>query len=67
MPGRGLETAVPEDVGLLSSRLLDIGQAVTRSIEGKETPGAVVLVGRHGRIAYLKAFASGPPFLRKRA
>ncbi|MBP1608082.1 MAG: hypothetical protein H6Q04_317 [Acidobacteria bacterium] len=56
MPGRGLETAVPEDVGLLSSRLLDIGQAVTRSIEGKETPGAVVLVGRHGRIAYLKAF-----------
>jgi CubicO group peptidase (beta-lactamase class C family) len=55
---RGLETAVPENVGLLSSRLNGIDLAVLKSIEAKETPGAVVLVGRRGRIAYLKAFGS---------
>jgi CubicO group peptidase (beta-lactamase class C family) len=54
--GRGLETAVPEEVGLSSSRLNGIDQAVLKSIEEKETPGAVVLVARHGRIVYLKAF-----------
>jgi CubicO group peptidase (beta-lactamase class C family) len=56
VPSKGLETAVPENVGLLSSQLNNIDQAVLKSIEAKETPGAVVLVGRRGRIAYLKAF-----------
>jgi CubicO group peptidase (beta-lactamase class C family) len=55
---RGLETAAPEDVGLLPSQLNDIDSAVMKSIEAKEAPGAVVLVGRRGRIAYLKAFGS---------
>jgi CubicO group peptidase (beta-lactamase class C family) len=56
VPSKGLQTAVPENVGLLSSQLNSIDQAVLKSIEAKETPGAVVLVGRRGRIAYLKAF-----------
>jgi CubicO group peptidase (beta-lactamase class C family) len=53
---RGLVPAVPEAVGLLSSRLKNIDAAVQKSIEAKDIPGAVVLVGRRGRIAYLKAF-----------
>jgi CubicO group peptidase (beta-lactamase class C family) len=54
-PGRGLVSAIPEAVGLLSSQLKNIDTAVQKSIEANEIPGAVVLVGRRGRIAYLKA------------
>jgi CubicO group peptidase (beta-lactamase class C family) len=57
-PVRGLTKAVPETVGLLSSRLTLIDEAVRAAIEAKEVPGAVVLVARHGRIAYLKAFGN---------
>lgn len=37
-------------------RLAKIDEAVLASIERKETPGAVVLVARKGRIVYRKAF-----------
>lgn len=53
---RGLVQSVPEAVGLFSSRLRYIDEAVDASIKAKEIPGAVVLVARHGRIGYLKAF-----------
>jgi CubicO group peptidase (beta-lactamase class C family) len=46
----------PEAVGLLSSQLKHIDDAVQASILADETPGAVILVARHGRIAYFKAF-----------
>ncbi len=55
---KGLMQANPEDVGLLSSRLKHIDDAVAASIEADETPGAVVLVARHGRIAYFKAYGN---------
>ncbi len=54
--GRGLPQAVPESVGLRSTQLQNIDQAVNAAIEAKEIPGAVVLVARHGRVAYFKAF-----------
>jgi CubicO group peptidase (beta-lactamase class C family) len=53
---RGLVQSVPEAVGLFSSRLNYIDEAVAASMQAKEIPGAVVLVARHGRIGYLKAF-----------
>ncbi|HXF40796.1 MAG TPA: exo-beta-N-acetylmuramidase NamZ domain-containing protein [Blastocatellia bacterium] len=53
--GRLLE-AKPELVGMSSERLAKIDEAVRASIEHKETPGAIVLVGRKGRIVYRKAF-----------
>ncbi len=53
---RGLAQSTPEAAGLISSRLALIDKAVAASIEAEETPGAVVLVARHGRIGYLKAF-----------
>ncbi len=55
---KGLLPASPEEVGLLPSRLKYIDDAVEKAIEAGEVPGAVVLVARHGRIAYLKAFGS---------
>ena len=48
--------AKPESVGMSSERLAKIDEAVLASIERKETPGAVVLVARKGRIVYRKAF-----------
>ncbi len=51
-----LAVATPEFVGMSSERLAKIDEAVRASIERKETPGAVVLVARKGRIVYRKAF-----------
>jgi uncharacterized protein YbbC (DUF1343 family)/CubicO group peptidase (beta-lactamase class C family) len=51
-----LTAATPASVGLSSERLAKIDEAVLASIERKETPGAVVLVARKGRIVYRKAF-----------
>ncbi len=53
---RGLPLGAPEAAGLIPSRLALIEKAVAASIEADETPGVVVLVARHGRIGYLKAF-----------
>jgi uncharacterized protein YbbC (DUF1343 family)/CubicO group peptidase (beta-lactamase class C family) len=55
---RRLAFATPESVGMSSERLAKIDEAVSASIEKKETPGAVVLVGRQGRIVYRKAFGA---------
>ncbi len=62
----GLPTAKPEDVGLSSTRLDRIGQALRADVERGRIPGAVVLVARKGRIAYLEAIgfrdkAAGAP------
>ena len=51
-----LTAATPESVGMSSERLAKIDEAVLESIQRKETPGAVVLVARKGRIVYRKAF-----------
>jgi CubicO group peptidase (beta-lactamase class C family) len=55
---KGLAHTPPEAVGLLSSHLKYIDGAVADSIAAGETPGAVVLVARHGQIAYLKAYGN---------
>ena len=57
-PVTGLTQAAPEALGLLSSHLRRIDDAVHAAIQSKEIPGAVVLVARHGRIGYLKAFGN---------
>jgi uncharacterized protein YbbC (DUF1343 family)/CubicO group peptidase (beta-lactamase class C family) len=55
-PQRRLALAAPESVGMSGERLAKIDEAVLASIERAETPGAVVLIGRQGRIVYHKAF-----------
>jgi CubicO group peptidase (beta-lactamase class C family) len=47
-------TARPEDVGLSSERLKRIGELMQRHIAAKTFSGAVSLVARNGRIAYLE-------------
>src|ERR1700682_1607378 len=48
-------TAKPESVGLSSERLERIATAVQRGIDDKQIAGAVTLVARRGRVAWLKA------------
>ncbi len=57
-PRKGLVQASPEEAGLLQSHLKYIDGAVEASIAAEEIPGAVVLVARHGRIAYFKAYGN---------
>lgn len=53
-----LPEAAPASVGMSAARLAEMDAVVARSIASKETPGAVVLVGRKGRVAWRKAYGS---------
>lgn len=50
-----LPSATPQQVGLSADKLNAIDTAVQKHIEARDIPGAVVLVARNGKIAYLKA------------
>jgi len=64
--GAGLPAAAPESLGFSAERLARIDQFMDGEIAAKRKAGAVVLVARHGKIAYFKAYgtadlASGRP------
>jgi uncharacterized protein YbbC (DUF1343 family)/CubicO group peptidase (beta-lactamase class C family) len=52
----GLPDASPETLGFDASRLARVEDAVARAVSEKKVPGAVVVVGRRGKIALAKAF-----------
>lgn len=52
----GLPMAQPDAVGLNAQRLQRIDEIVAEGLAEKKMPGCVVCVGRHGKIAFLKAF-----------
>src|SRR5947209_3671074 len=53
-----LPVAQPATVGMSAERLAQIDQVVQQAIERKETPGAVVLVGRRGRVVWRRAYGA---------
>jgi CubicO group peptidase (beta-lactamase class C family) len=53
--GAASTKAKPEEVGLSSDRLSRIHTAIQRHIDAGDISGAVTLVGRKGRLAYLEA------------
>lgn len=53
MAGAPLPTAKPEDVGLSGERLGRITAVVRDWVEKKQIPGAVVMVARQGRLAFV--------------
>lgn len=57
-PSNELTPVLPETVGLNAEKLKHIEGTVDAAMKAGELPGAVVLVARHGRIAYWKAFGS---------
>jgi uncharacterized protein YbbC (DUF1343 family)/CubicO group peptidase (beta-lactamase class C family) len=53
--GAGLPSASPEALGLDPVRLRKLDEAIDRAIAGGSVPGAVVMVGRRGKIVYARA------------
>src|SRR6185295_13959934 len=56
-----LPTVPPESVGLSSERLARITETLRADIAKGAIPGAVLLVSRHGKIAYFEALGSLDP------
>jgi len=58
MPARATElsTATPEKAGLSAEKLKRVDEAMKDLIERKQVAGAVVVVVRHGKVAYSKPF-----------
>jgi uncharacterized protein YbbC (DUF1343 family)/CubicO group peptidase (beta-lactamase class C family) len=53
-----LPPGAPATLGMSAERLARMDGAIQVSIAKKELPGAVVLVARHGRVAWRKAYGS---------
>ena len=53
-----LPAATPASTGMSAERLANLDAAIAESIAKKECPGAVVLVGRHGKVVYRKAYGN---------
>jgi uncharacterized protein YbbC (DUF1343 family)/CubicO group peptidase (beta-lactamase class C family) len=51
-----LPTAQPAAVGMSAERLAELDKVIEQSITQHETPGAVVLVARRGRVVWRKAY-----------
>ncbi len=47
-----LPSGTPATLGMSAERLARMDQVIAASVEKKELPGAVVLVARHGRVAW---------------
>ena len=53
--GAELPTAVPEDVGMSSKRLLRINDSMNRHIEAGDIQGGVTAVARRGKVVHFEA------------
>ncbi len=58
LTAQSLPVAAPQTVGMSAQKLNQIDALVERDIADKKLPGAVVLVGRKGKIVYRKAFGN---------
>jgi CubicO group peptidase (beta-lactamase class C family) len=52
---QGLPTAKPEDVGFSSERLGRVTEMLRANAAKSEIPGAVLLIARHGKVAYFES------------
>jgi CubicO group peptidase (beta-lactamase class C family) len=51
-----LPEATPKDVGLSAAKLERVKNLVQTAVDKHQTAGAVVLIARHGKVAYLQTF-----------
>lgn len=54
-PPPGLPEASPEELGFDASKLAEVGEAISAAVGEGKVPGAVVIVGRRGKIALAEA------------
>lgn len=54
--GQKLRFADPEDVGMSRERLLRLNEVIDNAIEKEQTPGAIVLVARRGKVVFRQAY-----------
>ena len=54
--GEILSSAKPEEVGLSSERLANLKRVMEEEIGAGRLPGAVVMIARHGRVAFAESF-----------
>ena len=48
--------SAPENVGFSSARLGRLSTAIQAGVDRSEIPGAVIIVARKGKVAYLESF-----------
>ena len=51
-----LPQATPQDVGLSAAKLERVKNLVQNAVDKNQTAGAIVLIARHGKVAYLQTF-----------
>ena len=54
----GLPRAVPEDVGMSTSRLERIAPVMQRWVDAGKIPGALTMIAREGRLVHFEKFGS---------
>ena len=58
---QSLPSAKPEQVGLSSERLQRISETLKADVDTRVIPGAIVLIARHGKIAYFETVGVRDP------
>ena len=53
-----LPVAAPDSVGMSAERLERLTAALTKEVDDKKLPGAVVMIARQGKLVYAKSFGS---------
>jgi CubicO group peptidase (beta-lactamase class C family) len=61
LQAQGLPTVKPDEVGLSSQRLAGIGSWLRTEVAQKKIPGAVIMVVRGGKVAYLDVVGQRGP------
>ena len=51
-----LPRAAPEEAGMSGQRLAEIDQVVDGALAARKMPGCVVLIARHGKVVFLRAY-----------
>jgi CubicO group peptidase (beta-lactamase class C family) len=60
-PAGELPQAAPQEVGLSARKLDRVNAIVQAAVDKKHTPGVVVLIVRHGKVAYERTFGKLSP------
>ena len=61
LPAGGVRAATPGEAGLSSERLARLTERMKQGVASGEIPGAVLIIGRNGKVAYQESFGVRDP------